>query len=852
MSELAAKLARRTQLNEGGESAPGPQSRASIAPVSKSKVDASPASPSRDGPSRAPVVGRMAATMAPGGSKPPPPSRSARPKIDTGADSSVANARASILSKGLFGAPAAGGGPRAAEPPAETPAPRAITPRKAAPPPPSPRNRSIDSKPTPSPGLALSSPATSDRRPGGLKKPPEKIVPPSFANQSAPTPSPRGGISRPTPAAPTPAAAAPTPVAPTPAAEPDSEEPKEMKARALFDYAGAGQENELLFSTGDEIEVLQKDDSGWWEGVLNGTRGWFPAEFVEEVEEPKGPTIAERMAEVGSTEQRLAAPKKAVRSGRRPPTRGKRAGAAVKNVRTETNDPPADIARLERTDVKISSPGPSRAMGPVPIGGPSRSAVSAMRDGLRRTAAPGSLGPTSKTAAPQEEKTVDFRANLRSTIAPAASLGIKKGSTPPPEEPSGGVSPRFEAPKRPTPAAPSPRKPLTKQRSQTTTEPPPRSLFENRNKTPTKTPPAAPVPSKPAPAKPTPAAAPAPEPVAPTPAPTSTRPKPSPVPATPAATPSAAAPSPSSSAASPTLPSALGNYESFCSTVGNLFESVKKARATGDASVRPYLNKANSSHFAFALCTVDGVVYQLGDTQQSFTLQEAAYPFLYATALSVLGRQSVRGLVSDVPATPDSPMTLDNHKAQNPLCHAGALALCSALYEGQDVVDRSFELSEQLSNFSSSGVGCCMADVFASKKYNNSAKALAYWMQTSVPLLGNVKETIDLFFQTNATFVSISQLASMAATLANKGQCPTNGTQVVPDQVVQEVTNQMSKCLLQSPAPKHPTWAGESGAMFTVIPGVGGLAFYSPALNRSGLSSRGLRLCNDIVKEFNL
>lgn len=54
-------------------------------------------------------------------------------------------------------------------------------------------------------------------------------------------------------------------------------------ARAVYDYAGTGNGTELLFSKGDEIVILQKHESGWWEGELNGNIGWFPAEFVEEV-----------------------------------------------------------------------------------------------------------------------------------------------------------------------------------------------------------------------------------------------------------------------------------------------------------------------------------------------------------------------------------------------------------------------------------------------------------------------------------------------------------------------------------------------------------------------------------------
>lgn len=45
-----------------------------------------------------------------------------------------------------------------------------------------------------------------------------------------------------------------------------------------------------------------------------------------------------------------------------------------------------------------------------------------------------------------------------------------------------------------------------------------------------------------------------------------------------------------------------------------------------------------------------------------------------------------------------------------------------------------------------------------------------------MPLVGTVDETLDLYFQAKATYSSIEQLATMAATLANNGVCPTTNT----------------------------------------------------------------------------
>jgi len=55
------------------------------------------------------------------------------------------------------------------------------------------------------------------------------------------------------------------------------------QARALYDY-DAENPDDLSFKEGEVINILDKSDpSGWWEGEVNGQRGFFPSNFVEEI-----------------------------------------------------------------------------------------------------------------------------------------------------------------------------------------------------------------------------------------------------------------------------------------------------------------------------------------------------------------------------------------------------------------------------------------------------------------------------------------------------------------------------------------------------------------------------------------
>lgn len=52
--------------------------------------------------------------------------------------------------------------------------------------------------------------------------------------------------------------------------------------RALHDFEpNAGSTTCLSFRAGQVIRTLNKDGSGWWDGELEGKRGWFPSNYVE-------------------------------------------------------------------------------------------------------------------------------------------------------------------------------------------------------------------------------------------------------------------------------------------------------------------------------------------------------------------------------------------------------------------------------------------------------------------------------------------------------------------------------------------------------------------------------------------
>ncbi len=46
----------------------------------------------------------------------------------------------------------------------------------------------------------------------------------------------------------------------------------------------AEDDSQLGLSTGRIVEVIEKNDNGWWRGTIEDQEGWFPSSFVQKLD----------------------------------------------------------------------------------------------------------------------------------------------------------------------------------------------------------------------------------------------------------------------------------------------------------------------------------------------------------------------------------------------------------------------------------------------------------------------------------------------------------------------------------------------------------------------------------------
>jgi glutaminase len=123
---------------------------------------------------------------------------------------------------------------------------------------------------------------------------------------------------------------------------------------------------------------------------------------------------------------------------------------------------------------------------------------------------------------------------------------------------------------------------------------------------------------------------------------------------------------------------------------------------------------------------------------------------------------------------------------------------------------------------------------------------------------GAVDEILDVYFRQCSILVTASDLARMAATLANVGENPVTGRQVFDLNAVRCTLALMFTCGMYDYSGHWafdvglPAKSGVGGGIAGVVNRQIGIGSYSPRLDAKGNSVRGLAAFKDLAEELGL
>ena len=342
---------------------------------------------------------------------------------------------------------------------------------------------------------------------------------------------------------------------------------------------------------------------------------------------------------------------------------------------------------------------------------------------------------------------------------------------------------------------------------------------------------------------------------------------------------------------------ALPDFIDFSKNIDKIFDEVKKIKSGELASYIPPLAEVDPDQFGISIVTIDGQIYQRGDSQTDFSFQSMCKPFNYCFALEALGLEEVSKHVGKEPSGRQfDDLTLLARSASsnsfsrvpfNPMVNAGAIMTAGLIDPDDSFTQRLRHIRQQFGRL----IGWTADDSPSAemprfnknmarqenfKGYNNIAMGYLLMATGSLPhtktdlhrdihpdedefdfyIEPAVTEALKLYFSICSLEMTATDVAMAAATLANSGVCP-----ISQDRVLSQKTVRNCLPVLQSSGMYNasgtffqqvglPAKSGVGGGVLLIVPQLMGICIFSPRLDAQGNSVRGIEMSKRLTSKY--
>lgn len=306
-----------------------------------------------------------------------------------------------------------------------------------------------------------------------------------------------------------------------------------------------------------------------------------------------------------------------------------------------------------------------------------------------------------------------------------------------------------------------------------------------------------------------------------------------------------------------TQPAATSPIQTY---LEGLHREFTELRSGGVASYIPELAKVDPDGFGIVVATVDGQVYEVGDTRRLFTIQSVSKPFVYGVAMEDRGLPRVLQAIGVEPSgDPFNAISLEpgTGRPLNPMINAGAIA-ASSLVVGATKEACLARVLGALSAFAGRALDVDHSVYESERDTGHRNRAIGHLLRNHGIIDGDPEPALDLYFRQCAVQVDGRDLALMAATLANGGVNPTTGARAIGREFVEPMLSVMATCGMYDDSGTWlfdvglPAKSGVGGGVIAVLPGQLGIAVYSPRLDPRGNSARGVAVFRRMSTELGL
>lgn len=296
--------------------------------------------------------------------------------------------------------------------------------------------------------------------------------------------------------------------------------------------------------------------------------------------------------------------------------------------------------------------------------------------------------------------------------------------------------------------------------------------------------------------------------------------------------------------------------------VNEAYKRFKGEKAGHNADYIPYLDKVDSDLFGIAVCLNDGEVISVGDCNYRFGIESISK---VATALLVLkeyGPETVLDMIgadaTGMPFNSVLAILLENEHPSTPLVNAGAISAVSLVRPVGDSRGKWEAITENIAQLCGSEARL-IDELYKSESVSNhNNRAIAWLLKSYSRIYDDPELALDLYTRQCSLGVTATQLSIMAATIAFGGYNPVTKRRVFPSSVSEKMTSMIATVGMYEHTGDWmfrtglPAKSGVGGGILGVLPGIFGIAAFSPPIDGSGNSVRAQLALRYIMDELRL
>lgn len=276
----------------------------------------------------------------------------------------------------------------------------------------------------------------------------------------------------------------------------------------------------------------------------------------------------------------------------------------------------------------------------------------------------------------------------------------------------------------------------------------------------------------------------------------------------------------------------------------------------------PYLANVPSDLFALTVTLPDGEVFSFGDDAYLFGIESVSK---VATAILAMKQWSpemvLRKIGADATGLPHSSIfsiLLENDHPSTPLVNAGAISTCSMVKPLGNPVGKWKAIVDNMEALFGSAPSLIDELYRSESDTNYKNRSMTWLLKKHDRLYDDPMMSLDLYTRQCSLGVTCRQLSAMAATIANNGVNPLTGQQAFPEEISPKIVSMMASVGFYQHTGDWmyssglPAKTGVGGGIVGVLPGLLGIAAFSPRLDEAGNSVRAQASIKQFMQTLDL